>query len=74
MDKRSVVAALEAYGVKVDAKQNFARLKNQLEKTKILTEVRRMSSEQLFAACAKYGIDTRRTLDRKALSLTQLYR
>ena len=74
MDKRSVVAALEAYGVTVDAKQNLARLKNQLEKTKILTEVRRLNSEQLFAACVKYGIDTRRTVDRKTLSLTQFYR
>ena len=74
MDKRSVVAALEAYGVKDDAKQNLARLKKQLEKTKVLTEVRGMTSEQLFTACAKNGIDTRRTVDRKALSLTQLYR
>ena len=74
MDKRSVVAALETYGVTVDAKQNLARLKNQLEKTKILTEVRRLNTEQLFAACVKYSIDTRRTVDRKTLSLTQLYR
>ena len=44
MDKRSVVAALEAYGVTVDAKQNLARLKSQLEKTKILTEVCRLNS------------------------------
>ena len=74
MDKRSVVAALEEYGVTVDAKQNLARLKNQLEKSKILTEVRRLNTEQLFAACVKYSIDTRRTVDRKTLSLTQLYR
>ena len=74
MDKRSVVAALEAYGAKVDAKQNLARLKKQLEKTRISAEVRRMSSEQLFVACGKYAIDTRRTVDRKALSLIQLYR
>ena len=74
MNKQSIIAALEAYGVTVDTKQNFTRLKNQLEKVKVLTEVRRMSPEQLFVACGKYGIDTRRTLDRKALSLTQLYR
>jgi hemin uptake protein HemP len=74
MDKKSVVAALEAYGLKVDTKQNLARLKKLLEKTKISAEVRRMSSEQLFVACGKYGIDTRRTVDRKALSLIQLYR
>ena len=74
MDKRSVVAALEAYGAKVDANQNLARLKKQLVKTQISAEVRRMSSEQLFVACGKYAIDTRRTMDRKVLSLIQLYR
>ena len=74
MDKRSVVAALEAYGAKVDAKLNLARLKKQLEKTRIFAEVHRLSSEQLFVACGRYAIDTRRTVDRKALSLIQLYR
>ena len=68
------MAALEAYGAKVDAKQNLARLKKQLEKTRISAKVCRISSEQLFVACGKYAIDTRRTMDRKALSLIQLYR
>ena len=68
------MAALEAYGLKVDTKQNLARLKKLLEKTQISAKVCRMSSEQLFVACGKDGIDTRRIVDRKALSLIQLYR
>ena len=73
MDKASVLAALEAHGVKADGKQNLGRLQNQLEKVKIVTAVRGASSEEIINVCIKHGIDTRRSVDRKVAKLIKLY-
>ena len=73
MDKASVLAALEAHGVKADGKQNLSRLQNQLEKVKIVTAVRGASSEEIIDVSIKHGIDTRRSVDRKVAKLIKLY-
>ena len=74
MDRRSVIAALGAYGVTADTKQSLAQLKNQLEKLEVLAAVRCLTSEELATACGKHNIDTRRTMERKTNALAKLYR